>query len=316
MRPVLLAALALLLVAPGAAAVTEDVAWRGERRSTAMAATGPGFSYTSTRDSDLGSDTLSGAFDAAAARLDARLSAREPEAAEATLTMTWSSLAEYRDADGDGAFGLADPLVQRVAIPGLPAGTVVTPLLAGGHAATVTYTLPANESGLLQERGRLRLTFTLVPDEVALAGGARASPADLGLAAEVEGFPFRARDTRLALVSDVAATQALGPAAGGVGLTLGALTFRAAWLGTASVDGVPVPAPATSVSDRADQASLVQSWPQGSRVEQRGAVMAQRWDAGALLEALPPGDWRFYALGVAAVAVALGVPSWRRLREP
>lgn len=326
MRPTALASLALaclatVALAPAAAALTEDVAWRLEPRGIAMASTADGFTYSSDRDSALGDDLLSGSFQADPPRLDARLTARDPEAADGRLTVEWRELVEYRDADGDGRFGLADPVAQRMALAGLPSTSVVAPVL-GGRSATVTYSLPdnASRSGPLPvpgDQGTLTLTFTLVSSPATIAGHAL-DPADLGLGAEVRGFPYVAEDTRLALVSDVATPlPSLDHAADGLGVALGAgaLTLRLAWE-DALADGVAHPAPATVVSGSAERAHLVQSWPRGDEVGQRGSVAAQHWaDAGAVLEALPPGDWRFFALGLGAVALGLGIPSLRRLRE-
>lgn len=326
LRPTVPAALALLafatLVAPGAAAATEDVAWRLEARSIALVQDGGGFTYSSARSSGLGDDLLSGTFDADPPRLDARIDASSPDATVASLQVDWTELVEYRDADGDGRFGLADPVVQRIPLAGLPSSTVVTPVL-GGRAATVRYTLPANESEpasplpVPSERGEFRLTFTLVAAPTTVAGRA-VGPTDLALGAAVERFPYVAGDSRLALLSEVATSlPRLDHEADGVALASGPLTFRLAWATAASSDGVAHPAPATALSTGAQRALLVQSWPRGDQVGQDGGVSAQRWsDAGAaVLERLPPGDWRFFALGVAVVALALGLPSLRRLRE-
>src|SRR5688572_20934650 len=100
MRRILLATLALLLAAPAGAAAAEDAAWRLEPRAVTMAATPGGFAFSSTRDSPLGQDVLSGTFDAQAGKLDARLAASRPDRAEAALSLTWTTLVEYRDADG------------------------------------------------------------------------------------------------------------------------------------------------------------------------------------------------------------------------
>lgn len=317
----LAAVAALVALAPAAAAAAEDAPWRLEVRDIAVASTATGFTYSSDRESPLGDDLLSGAFQADPPRLEARLTARDPDAADGLLRVEWRELVEYRDADGDGRFGLADPVTQRIALAGLPASTVVTPVL-GGQTATVTYTLPANESGsgplpVPGERGTLRLTFTLVASPANIAGHAL-DPTDLGLGADVRGFAYVAADTSLALVSDVATPlPRLDHEADGVGVSLaaGALTFRLAW-DDAVADGVAQPAPVTATSLGAERVQLVQSWPRGEdAVGQRGTLAAQRWsDVGAVLESLPPGDWRFYALGLAAVAVGLGVPSLRRLR--
>lgn len=311
-----------LLVAPGAAAATEDVAWRLEARSIALVQQGSGFTYSSSRSSGLGDDLLSGTFSADPPRLDARLDATAPEATVAALQVEWTELVEYRDADGDGRFGLADPVVQRIALADLPSSTVVTPVL-GGRTAAIRYTLPANDSEAAPplpvpaERGEFRLTFTLVAAPTSVSGRSVA-PTELALGAAVQRFPYLAGDSRLALLSVVATSLSrLDHESDGVAVASGPLTFRLAWGTAASSDGVAFPAPATAVSTGAERAVLVQSWPRGTQVEQDGGVSAQRWsDAGAaVLDRLPPGDWRFFALGVAVVAIALGLPSLRRLRE-
>lgn len=320
MRRILLAALALALLAPSAAAATEDVAWRLDQRLVSMSAVPGGFTFLSSRDSALGDDVLSGSFDQQAGRLDVRMATREPDRSEAVLSLSWTTLVEYRDADGDGRLGLADPVLQRIELARLPSTTSVAPIL-GGQSATATYTLPANGTDgplpVPSERGSLRLAFTLVTTPTTVAG-ASLVPAQLGLSAEVRSFPYQAGDSRLALVSHVATSAPrLDHDVGGVAVTQGNLTFRLAWAEVATADGVAQPAPSTGTSEQADRATLVQSWPRGEQVEQDGGMTAQRWTDGAaaLVDALPPGDWRFYTLGVAVVAVGLGVPSLRRLRE-
>jgi hypothetical protein len=288
-----------------------------------MAAVGDGLQFSSARDSALGDDLLTGTVNAPAGRLDARFMSVEPEAAELALTVTWQRLVEYRDADGDGRFGLADPELQRIAIAQLPATTTVTPLLGGGQSATVTYTLPINESdpsplpGVPRQHGSLRLTFALVPRSASVASAAL-DPTDLGLGVEVRDFPYGAADTRLALVSEVATlAPRLDREAAGVSLASGGVTLGLRWDETALADGARQSATVTTVSGRADQVTVIQSMPRGDRVEQDGGMTAQRWTAGVVeaIRDLPLGDWRFYTLGLAAVAVGLGVPSLRRLRE-
>ncbi|HJQ93962.1 MAG TPA: hypothetical protein VJ874_06755, partial [Candidatus Thermoplasmatota archaeon] len=111
----LLATLAVaLLLAPlaGAADAEEDTAWGMEARTLDVRGHATGFDFTSTRDSALGADSITGGFDAPSARLTTALLATRPEAASVRIDLAWTGLVEYRDTDGDGLYGLADETVQ------------------------------------------------------------------------------------------------------------------------------------------------------------------------------------------------------------
>lgn len=319
----LLAIAALLLVPAAAGAGAEgDAAWRSERRSLDVGGHSAGFSFTSARRSELATDTLSGGFDSPSAHLTVDLLAAEPEVARVRLDVTWTGLIEYRDADGNGRYGLADETVQHVRLPGLPQQTAVRPVLGGGSTATVTYTLPGNASqpdplvGLPQAPGVFRLVFTLVPDTAGVGLSAQ-EPTDVRLRTEVRGFPFQAGDTRLAVVADIATDAAvLEPTAGGLAAASASHGWTADWARSASSDGAEVAAAVSSLADDADRATAVLSLPRGDDVSQEGSVSAHHVQTVAeILRSLPPGDWRFYAVGLAGAALALGIPSLRRLRE-
>lgn len=315
----LMAALAALLAAPLGAAQepVEDVAWRLDARVVAMAAQGDAFTFSSSRASELGDDLLSGAFQPDPPRLQARFTAQDPDPTEAVLQVEWRELVEYRDADGDGRLGLADPVVQRIPLAGLSSSTAVAPVL-GGRSATVTYTLPSNSSGssplpVPGDDPTLRIIVTLVGSPATI-GGRSLVPTDLGLAVQLHRFPYADDSSLVALVSEVASPAAVETGSGQVGVEAQALSFRLGW-DAARADGVASPASATATSASPGRAQMVQSLPRGDDASQDGSIRTQRWTAADVLEALPPGDWRFYALGVAAVAVGLGVPSLRRLRD-
>jgi hypothetical protein len=329
MNPIAPLALALALLAPLAGAAdgeVEDLAWRAEPRALDVRGSDAGFTFTSSRDSALGRDVMSGAFDAGTVSLTAAVRTQEPEPGSVRIDLAWTSLAEYRDIDGDGRYGLADETVQSVALASLAHQTSVTPLLGGGQTATVAYTLPENASeedpilgGRLPEPpGTLRLTFTFVPAPSTVAATPM-HPVDIGLGTEVRDFPFQAGDSRLALVADVA-TDAVALAddpSGGLSARLGQLSWLVAWAPTARVDGGEGVAAWSRVASEADRATAVLSLPRGDLVTQGGSVSAHsfRADVVEALRDLPPGDWRFYALGLAGAALALGVPSLRRLKE-
>lgn len=327
MTPLLaLLAIALLLVPlAGAAETEEDVAWRTEPRSLDVRGHLAGFTFTSARDSALGADSLSGGFDAPSAHLTTALLATRPEPNGIRLDVAWTGLAEYRDTDGDGLYGLADETVQSIAVPGLPQQTVVAPALAGGDVVTVTYALPRNESqadpviggGLPGSQGTLRLAFTLVSTP-ATVDGRLLRPTEVGLDAEVRDFPFQAGDTRLALVAEVTTDAAsLDPADTGVSAAAGRNSWQATWTPRARVDGAEAIAGWSSLASDTSQATAVLSLPRGEAVSQQGSVSAHRMgeEVVVALRDLPPGDWRFYAVGLAGAALALGVPSLRRLKE-
>jgi len=315
MKALLAAALLALLVAPAAAAAQDDAPWRLESRQVQAQATSAGFAITSSRDSALGTDTLAASFDAAFARLDATLAASQPEPASVPLGLTLSRLVEFRDADGDGRYGLADPALQAIAVPGLPQSVLVAPALAG-QAATATYTLPANDTGspvpVPGSQGTLRLTVTALHDPAAV-DGASLAPADLGVAVEVRGFPWSAPDTRLALVVAVAAADGLSAGAGNLSSASGPDSWVAAWAPQAKSDGAPVAAAVSTLARSPIEADLVLAWPHGQSASQAMTLSAHH--LSDLAKALAPlGDWRVYAAGLAGTAVVLGVPSWRRLR--
>ena len=327
MKPTVPLAFALLLLAPFASAAEgeEDLAWRVEARSLDVRGNDGGFTFTSSRDSALAEDVLSGAFDAQSARLTTALLATRPEAASLRLDVVWTAVAEYRDRDGDRLYGLADETVQSIAIAGLPQQTVVTPLLAGGHTATVAYTLPENGSrpdpviggGIPGSRGSLRLTFVLVPAPTTV-GATLVQPTEVRLGAEVRDFPFQAGDTLLAILGEVSTDAAtLESAEQGVSASSGQHSWLASWAPRARSDGRELAAGWTSLASEAGRATAVLSLPRGDVVSQEGSVSAHsfRAEVAEVLRDLPPGDWRIYALGLAGAAVALGVPSLRRLKE-
>src|SRR5688500_8706913 len=107
LRALLPRAAPLLAPIAGAAQCAEDIAWRLAPRDLAVRGSDSGFTFTSGRDSALGTDTLSGAFDARAARLATALRVDRPDPASLRMDVAWDRLVEYRDVDGDGLYGLA-----------------------------------------------------------------------------------------------------------------------------------------------------------------------------------------------------------------
>ncbi|MHB1262642.1 MAG: hypothetical protein ACYC2H_13120 [Thermoplasmatota archaeon] len=329
MKPTALPAIALLvLLAPlaGAADAQEDAAWRLEPRILDVKATEDGFTFTSARDTPTEADRFTGSFDAGTGRLALDLQADRPEPQSIGMDLAWTRLVEYRDADGDGRYGLADETLQAIPVPGLPAQTVVTPLLGGGNAAAVAYTLPENASSpdpvlggdLPGTRGTLRLTFSLVPT-TRVVGGSAIEPTEVRITTEVRDFPFQAGDSRLALVAD-ASTDAARLDAGDSSLQAAGdrYSWLASWQSDALVDGAALDAAWSSLANDAARATAVLSLPRGDAVSHDGSMSAHRSIAEVVeaIRDLPPGDWRFYAMGLGGVALALGFPSLRRLREP
>ncbi|MEK6975806.1 MAG: hypothetical protein AABY18_05640 [Candidatus Thermoplasmatota archaeon] len=315
----------LLLVLPTSAApADDDLAWGREARALDVQATATGFSFTSSRNSALGSDRITGSFDADAARLAVRLDVDRPAPALVSVDLAWTHLVEYRDGNADGHLGLGDVAQQSVPVGALEHTSVlVTPRLDGGHEAAITYTLPANESkpdpllgsGLPAAAGTLRLAFTLRP---AAAAAGDLPPTRIDLAVEVTDFPFRAADSRLALVGDVGTGLGgvLGPTLNGLAATSGNHTWTLAWAAEGRADGRQAVGGGHSLSSTDRQATAVLSLPRGDNVAHEGSLAAARTSTAPVvaLPDLPPGDWRFYALGLAGAVVALGVPSLRRLR--
>lgn len=326
MRPLAPVALTLLLSALAAsAAAAPDTAWEQESRVLDVRGSPTGFTFTSRRDSDLGNDALTGGFDATTARFATTLDVTRPEEASLRLEVTWSALVEYRDADGDGRYGLADPALRTIALRDLPQQTVVAPRLGGGSDATTTYTLPQNGSDpdpilggpVPAAPGTLRLAFTLVPQQGSVAGMALA-PTQVRFAVAVTDFPFQAADTRLAVISELATdAQRLEALPAGVQARQGNHSWEWAWASMAQVDGAQAPTGWSMVASDPQRATAVTSLPRGETVEQGGALSAHKASAALapLLRLLPPGDWRFYTVGLAGVVLALGIPSVRLLRE-
>lgn len=318
MRRLLTASILLLACLPlAAAAPVEDQAWRLDRREVTASALPDAAVLTSRRASGLGEDELTARLDAGSARLDVAMAAQAPDAAQASLTLTWRWLVEYRDADGDGRYGLADPAVQRIDVPSLPHSIVVAPLVSGGQSATATYSLPRNATSepvpIPGAGGSLRITAALVPAPGVVAGQA-VDPTQAFVSASVRGFPYADRDTALALVGEAFSQGPVAAKDGGVTRTSGPLEVEAAWKPIARLDGADAPAPTAATTQGGGAADVVQSWPRGDDVSHEGTVTVQRWsDVAAALGELA-GDWRFYAAGLAAVGVAFGVPSWRRAR--
>jgi hypothetical protein len=188
--------------------------------------------------------------------------------------------------------------------------------------------LPANASdpdpvlggpGLPAQEGSLRLSFSFVPAAATVAGTVL-PPTEIRLGTEVRDFPFQATDSRLALMADVATdAPALAPAAAGLATDAGQHSWLASWQPRAHADGAEVLTGWSSVAgEEPGRATAVLSLPRGETVSQEGSLSAHRMRAEVLeaLRDLPPGDWRFYAVGLAGAMLALGIPAVRRLREP
>jgi hypothetical protein len=324
---VLLAAIPLVAAQPPDA--QEDAAWRNDPRDLSFASDTAGFRFHSARQSGLGRDSLDGSFDAASALLTLAFTAEAPgNGTLSGLDVAWPSLVEFRDQDGDGAYGLADQEIQRIHVAGLPSTVVSAPLVPAGRQATVTYALPANASqpGSLPlgdqvsgPQGTMRLGFSIVP-RPALVDGAALDPLQLGMKVEVQDFPFKQKDTLLAL--EVRASTATP---GGVQASLpdlvvrhGELRIRLFWAADAQADGAPAAAPATAVTRQPGNATVVLALPRSHRVAETGSFAVQRFPAPVeqALRIRPPGDWGMYAAGLATVGLLFGAPSLRRLRRP
>lgn len=326
MTRLLLAPTLLLLLVPlaPAAGAEGDTAWAREGRQLEVDSSDLGFSFTSKRASALGQDTMTGVFDTPTATLALALRTEEPEAASVRLDATWQRVVEFRDLDGDGRYGLADETVQELDLVDLESRTTTSTLLAGGHVATAQYHLPHNESGsspvvggLPVQGGTLRLSFGLRPYATDVRGLVLDATA-IGLGLEVDRFPFLVDDSRLAVVVALASDAPQG-VVGPTSLVAqaGNLSWSAAWRDRAAANGAETGIGWSSLSSDSTHAAAVLSLPRGDTVSHDGSMAASResFDFPEDLALSPPGDWRFYAAGLAAVALVMGIPSWRRLRE-
>ena len=300
-RPRLPVLLPLLLLAlPWTAAAADDEAqWAGEGRRVSATAQGGGFLLQSVRDSGLGADDLSAAYDPAAARLAITLAASEPAAARLGSALDLQAITEYQDRDGDGRLGPTDEVVRRVPLAGTPAVSSVEPVPGGGWRATVVHTLPA--SGLAAAPGRLEV-------EVVARGEPEAGrdPTRLDVTMRVlDGWAGIGSHLALeaALASDPAPTRAsIGADAARV--RDGDLVLATAWQdgrGTV-VEG-----------DDPSSATFVRSQPAGHVVSFPAAVSAG-WRPAADASDGVVGNVAFYVGAAIVAAAAVVLPTWRRLR--
>lgn len=327
MRFLLTATILLLLLAPLAGAAQDDAAWSLETRSLDVQSNPAGFTFTSVRDSALATDTLSGAFDADSVTLTAGLRATQPSPAAVRMDLTWRSLVEYRDVDGDGRYGLSDEAVQSVAVASLPHDASVTPLLGGGSSATITYHFPANDSspgpvpvggGLPGAQGALVLTFTILPSP-GTAGAASLRPTDIGMGAAVRDFPWKADETALALLVEVRGdAPRLDAGPGNLTAPADGDSWVAQWSTQAARDGNAAAAGWSALAQPPNQATAVLSLPRGQSVSQDGVLSAHHAMTATIvaIPRLPAGSPLAYAAGAAIALVALGIPSLGRLRRP
>ena len=290
--------------------------WSTEPRALAFGLDAAGFHFESERRTGIGDDRIEGRFDAPTGSLRFDLAARQPDNGTVLrLDLEWRALLEFQDADGSGGYSIGDTVVQRIALFDREATVVATPLVTGGHAATVSYDLPTPSdsaeagpgSGLPIEPvappGALHLTFTLVP-QPAVMEGREVLPAAVAFKAVVERFPYAAADTLLGV-------EVLAAAPAGMPATLAGQDVRLQDNGfTVASSWLPGPV-VTSLADQPGRHAFIVSGPRSEPFESGGAIAAShelRARQGASsFDA--PGHAGAYVAGAAAAALLVAAPA-------
>lgn len=289
------AALAALALAGPAAAAPDAQQWAQEPRTVVAWPSADGFVVRSERDSAAGSDLLTAAYDSATARLDVGFNATRPGPAGVASSLTVLAVWEFRDQDGDGRYGLGEPVVRRVEVPGTPATASTQARPGGVWRATALHTLAP---GVLEVQLEARpapagsLDPTRLDLRVALQGVRAGNGTHLAIEAVLES-----NVQHEALSADL------------VRLRDGNHTLATGW----------DPSTSGHVMEGTDplRVTLVRSAAADDRVAYDGAVTAAWAPQPAqrsLPFAVPTGSLPIY-LGAAFVTLAaLAIPAWRRLR--
>lgn len=322
-------ATALVILAPSSAqasAVIPGAEWEREARVIEAVPTADGFSFRSVRDSDEAYDEVIGNYEGALDRFQVGLASHRPEG-RLLVNLSFVAIYEFRDVDESGGYSLGDDVVGRTRLRDVPRSAVLTDLrpdLEGGYVAVITYPITAPPTSPAAP-GTFTLRFYLVR-EPRLIDELEAVPTAVRMEFLIEGYPYTANDTLLALETRADGSPRLDSRSGS--LRGRAEPFEAVfgWESVArqgpdrgDVQAAVVQAPpiGTSAGVR-DQSSVLFSYPRSDDETLHATAVGFRRQADAglpeIIEQLSGGDWRLYVAALAATVGVLSVTVWRRVR--
>lgn len=301
---VLLAPLIAQAQAPSFGA--RDKAWELETRELDLQSQTSGFTYTSVRNSTLGTDTWRLQFDAASASFVLDVNATRPQAAEVQLKARLRSLIEFQDLDGDGRLGLGDPVVQQFLFAD-----------GGGWIETLSHPDGSREpvAHYWLRGARVDINFHALANGT---WGPSGSPTAMPFEVRIQSFPY-ATDNQTNLALEWRVQTPVVPSGHALATPNQPLRAYLAWTppvdsaGNVSEFGVtlqqylgqPAPQWLITLSEPREAAGTVQLVIGVARVTPEPTIQKILRDIS--------GDWRFYVLGLLVAGLAVGWPLYRRL---
>lgn len=290
-----------------------DPAWSREDRQVSASWTPRTFALESTRDSEDAQDTIQVAFDRDDGVLRYTLDADRPDNVSLDYHLRVHGLIEFEDLDGDGRYGLGDPVLKTFPVAEMSPEPVRVESLDGGRKeATASYRLPDH----VQSRFQVEVLMTPGRD---VGAGALLDPTHVRLTLGVEDFPFEEdRATRLA--ADVRWDARLDRIDAGVADEQDRFLFRHRWDPAAIVAGTSIPVNTTVQSYTAasgDQTIVAFSYGDPEDLEHTSMVGTDRFSSDLddrIIRSIV-GEWHLYLIGLAAAGLLVGVPLHLRRRE-
>jgi hypothetical protein len=318
--------LAVAIALPGVVAANEeDVSWKREARELDFVSDTGGFSFSSLRDSDRGSDRIAGAFDLASATFRYELVSTEAgNASFVQMDVAFARVVEFEDRDGDGRYGLGDREVQAFELGLVEGATLsVSPIVTGDrYTATATYPLKRSGGGPLPVdddvvvQGGLRLVFDIAA-QGRFVDDIQRAPTFVKFDVRLDEFPYLENSTRTAVVTQVEATQALDADADSLSARNGSFEVVYGWLPAAEVDGALVPVGVTVLPD-VDATQVAFAYGRGTVILHDPWTTSARFAAPevpTVLAELVDGDWMLFGIGTLLTGILVGGPMVHRLRR-
>lgn len=288
-------------------AAERETAWENESRHLQLQSQTSGFTYTSSRNSTLGSDVWRLSFDAATATLRYSVNATAPRPQDSQLHIVFRRLIEFQDLDGDGRFSLGDPVVQQLLFSE-GGGWIETVQDRNGERTPVAH--------YWMRGARVDLTFQAVANGTTDAG---ATPTLVPAAVRIQSFPFQSDNlTHVAL--ELRVLSPVSPAGSAVASPTPQTRSFLSWTGPRDATGNATPFGVSL------HQYLGQPNPQWVVTLSEPRENVESFDLYLGVARLKPaetipqiireisGDWRFYVLGLMAAGLVIGWPLYQRLR--
>lgn len=314
MRRALLSVLALALLLGPLAVLAQspslgprrDTAWEQEGRSLEWRLGYTDALLTSKRDTALAQDRWDLAIDARTGTLRLNATGVRPDGNTSTqLAVRVRSLIEYQDGDGDGRFGLGDPVVQQI-------------LLSDGNGWVESVRRPDGQVEphlhYWLKGARLDILFHPTSNGTVTGGG---SPTATAFEIRVGSFPYLS-DNQTHLAVEFRVDGPLEVAGSALATPAGALRSFLAWQtpeGNVSVPGVTLQ---QYLGEPSHEWLLLVSQPRHSFGPLPMAVGIARIEAEATFPEILrqiTGDWRLYVAGLLVASIAVGLPLYRKMRD-